>query len=178
LNSVLCTVFSVLGAVNSVLCTVDIGLCTVFSFNRLLIFAVDSLLHLQKNYAALIYLFVSSEGNVEITACSCVLWKVIILPLSTDGGQGETEHQINFRAYRCSFVNWNLQRALLSLNIELQDEEQGKDHLTYCVALMVVWSMIDSLSEWVNVCVFFYSLTGSYGYTYIGLNSIKWTLHW
>ena len=44
-------------------------------------------------------------------------------------------------------VNWNLQRALLGLNIELQDEEQGKDHLTYCVALMVVCSMIDSLRE-------------------------------
>jgi len=72
---------------------------------------------------------------------------LIILPLSTDDGQGETEQQIDVTAYRCCFVNWDLQRAILGLNTERQEEEQGKDHLTYCVALMVKWSMIDSLSE-------------------------------
>ena len=64
-------------------------------------------------------------------------------PLSADDGQGETEQQIDVTAYRCCFVNWGLQRALLALNTERHEEERGKSHLTYCVALMFKWSMID-----------------------------------
>ena len=102
---------------------------------------------MNKINAALKYLLTFLQENAELSECCSGHYNIYIFHLTTNGGQVETEQQIKVTQYRSCFVNWDLQRALLRLNAELQEEGPGKVRLTYCVALMDEWSMIDSLSE-------------------------------